>query len=249
MFDISELTKRLKLPTIQRLYDSEKQKATETNASYEEFLYNLLLSECDARQENQLKARVKNANFSQKKYLDDLDLDCLPLDGRNKLKSLKTLDFLRQGQNVILAGNPGTGKTHIATGLGILACLQGLKVWYVTVPTFVTMLKESASNRTLRQVENRFASYDLVILDELGYISFDREGAELLFTNLSLRAGIKSTIITTNLSFDNWKDIFVDPVMAAAITDRLTHRAYLVNMHGESYRLKETKDWIDSTTN
>ena len=249
MFDIAELTKRLKLPTIQRLYESEEQKATETNASYEEFLYNLLLSECDTRQENQLKARVKNANFPQKKYLDDLDLDCLPLDGRNKLKSLKTLDFLRQGQNVILAGNPGTGKTHIATGLGILACLQGLKVWYVTVPTFVTMLKESASNRTLRQVENRFASYDLVILDELGYISFDREGAELLFTNLSLRAGIKSTIITTNLSFDNWKDIFVDPVMAAAITDRLTHRAYLVNMHGESYRLKETKDWIDSTTN
>jgi len=246
MHDILELMGKLRLSTIKDTYEQEAEKATSNGASYQEYLYNLLLAEADAKQGMQLKARIKSANFPQKKYLDDLVFSCLPPDAQKKLKTLKTLDFVCRGQNVILAGNPGTGKTHIAIGLGILACLEGFKVWYATVPTFVTMLKESASNRTLRQIENRFANYDLVILDELGYISFDKEGAELLFTNLSLRAGLKSTIITTNLSFDDWKSIFTDPVMTAAITDRLTHKAYLVNMHGDSYRLRETQNWIDT---
>ena len=108
----------------------------------------------------------------------------------------------------------------------------------------MTQLRESHSQSTLRQLELKFEKYDLVICDEFGYVSFDKQGAELLFNHLSLRAGRKSTIITTNLSFDRWEEIFGDPVLTAALVDRLTHKAYLVNMNGESYRLKETKKMI-----
>lgn len=112
------------------------------------------------------------------------------------------------------------------------------------MPLLVNQLKESRSQKTLRAFENKFEKYDLVIADELGYISFDKEGAELLFTHLSLRAGRKSTLITTNLSFERWGEIFQDPIMTAAMIDRLTYKAYIVNMNGNSYRLKETKRWI-----
>jgi len=108
---------------------------------------------------------------------------------RETRKLLKTLDFIREGQNVILAGNPGTGKTHLAIALGIKACMEDYKVLFTTVPYLITKLKESRSLKTLRQIENQFLKYDLVICDELGYISFDKEGSELLFSNLSLRTG------------------------------------------------------------
>jgi len=128
--------------------------------------------------------------------------------------------------------------------LGIKACLKGYKVLFTAVPILINQLKESRSEKSLRAFENRFEKYDLVIADELGYISFDKEGSELLFTNLSLRAGRKSTIITTNLSFERWGEIFKDPVMTAAMIDRLTHKAYIVNMNGNSFRLKETREWM-----
>lgn len=188
--------------------------------------------------------RIRLAEFTHKKYLEDLVVEDLPEDAQKKLKLLKTLDFIREGRNVILAGNPGTGKTHMAIGLGMKACLEGYKVWFTTVPLLVNRIKECRAEQTLRLFQNRFEKYDLVIADEMGYISFDKEGAELLFTHLSLRAGRKSTIITTNLSFERWGEIFQDPVMTAAMIDRLTHQSYIVNMNGNSYRMKETKEWL-----
>ncbi|GAE94700.1 mobile element protein [Gracilibacillus boraciitolerans JCM 21714] len=124
------------------------------------------------------------------------------------------------------------------------ACLAGYRVFFATVPSFINQLKAHRSERTLRSFELKFEKYDLVILDELGYISFDKEGAELLFSHLSLRAGRKSTIITSNLSFINWQDIFHDSVLTAALTDRLTHRSYVLNMNGNSYRMRETEEWL-----
>ena len=132
----------------------------------------------------------------------------------------------------------------IATGLGIKACLEGYRVFFTTVPLLINQLKKARGASTLRSFELRFEKYDLVIADELGYISFDRQGSELLFTNLSLRAGRKSTIITTNLSFERWDEIFLDPVITAAMIDRLTYKSYMVNMNGPSYRMKETKEWM-----
>lgn len=124
--------------------------------------------------------------------------------------------------------------------------MAGYKVFFTSVPTVITQLKESRSQQTLRAFQNKFEKYDLVICDEFGSISFDKEGAELLFTHLSLRAGRKATIITTNLSFDRWQEVFGDPVLTAAMVDRLTCKAYIVNMTGNSYRLQETQEWMKS---
>ncbi len=159
-----------------------------------------------------------------------------------KLPVLETLDFIAAGQNIILGGSPGTGKTHIAIGLGIKACQAGHTVLFTTVSRLLTQIRESHSSRSLRTLELKFEKYDLVICDEFGYISFDKPGAEMLFNHLSLRTGIKSTIITSNLAFDKWNDVFGnDTVLTAALLDRLTHKAHLVNMNGKSFRMKETK--------
>ena len=177
--------------------------------------------------------------------LEDIDAVIPAHSAIDIWERIKTLrERGRQGRNIILAGNPGTGKTHISIGLGIKACLSGYKVLFTTVPRLITKIKESRSEKTLRYLENRFEKYDLVICDEFGYISFDKEGAELLFSHLSLRAGIKATIITTNLSFDRWSEIFGDTVLTAAMVDRLTHKAYVINMNGNSYRTKETLEML-----
>lgn len=241
---VIEYSKELKLPMIRKYMEEHVQEAMQRDASYEEFLAHLLQKECDARREASRYNRIRLAEFTHKKYLEDLVVEDLPEDAQKKLKLLKTLDFIREGRNVILAGNPGTGKTHMAIGLGMKACLEGYKVWFTTVPLLVNRIKECRAEQTLRLFQNRFEKYDLVIADEMGYISFDKEGAELLFTHLSLRAGRKSTIITTNLSFERWGEIFQDPVMTAAMIDRLTHQSYIVNMNGNSYRMKETKEWL-----
>jgi DNA replication protein DnaC len=241
---IREISKQVRLPGIRRYMVEEIEEANTKNLSYEEFLYHLLLKEYDLRLENSMKNRIRLANFPYKKHLEDLSIEDLPHDAKKRLKVLTSLDFIEKGQNVILAGSPGTGKTHLAIGLGIKACLAGYQVLFATVPLLVNQLKESRSENILRRVEARFEKYDLVIADELGYISFDKEGSELLFTHLSLRAGRKSTIITTNLSFERWDEIFLDSVMTAAMIDRLTHKSYMLNMNGNSYRLKETKEWL-----
>ena len=242
---IGDYCKELRLPAMRRNFEEDVREANLKNYTYEEFLYYLLQRERDLRRENGKKNRIRLANFPMKKHLEDLVVMELSEDARRKLKTLSSLEFIKTGQNVILAGNAGTGKTHIAIGLGIKACMEGYKVLFTTVPLLVNQLKESRSARVLRAFENKFEKYDLVIADELGYISFDREGSELLFTHLSLRAGRKSTIVTTNLSFERWEEIFKDPVMTAAMIDRLTHKSYIVNMNGNSYRLKETKRWLE----
>lgn len=243
--EILQYSKDLKLPVVRQNFQELIKEANQKDASYEEFLAQILQKEWDVRQENAQYNRIRRAEFPFKKYLEDLSIYELPEDAQKKYKHLKTLEFIKEGRNLILAGNPGTGKTHMAIGLGLKACMEGYKVWFTTVPLLINQIKESRSERTLRAFQNRFDKYDLVIADEMGYISFDKEGAELLFTHLSLRAGQKSTIITTNLSFERWGEIFQDPVMTAAMIDRLTHQAYLVNMNGNSYRMKQTKEWLE----
>ena len=242
--NIIEYSKELRLPAIRKNLEDNFLDAVKNNLSYEQFLHGLLQKEYDARIENGKLNRIRIAAFPAKKYLEDLKVEELPQDAQKKLNILKTLDFIKNGQNVILAGPPGTGKTHISIGLGIKAALEGYRVFFTTVPLLINQLKEARGASTLRSFELRFEKYDLVIADELGYISFDKEGSELLFTNLSLRAGRKSTIITTNLSFERWDEIFLDPVITAAMIDRLTHKSYMVNMNGSSYRMKETKEWL-----
>jgi DNA replication protein DnaC len=243
--DIYKYSSDLRLTIIKQCFEEQIKEANQKDASYEEFLSLLLQKEWDSRQETAQYNRIRRAEFPYKKHLEDLSINDLPEDAQKKYKHLKTLEFIKEGRNLILAGNPGTGKSHMAIGLGMKACMVGYKVWFTTVPLLINQIKECRSERTLRAFQNRFEKYDLVIADEMGYISFDKEGAELLFTHLSLRAGQKSTIITTNLSFERWGEIFQDPIMTAAMIDRLTHQSYLVNMNGNSYRMKQTKQWLE----
>ena len=234
--EIKEYCNILKLKGVKENFEVLMEEADD----YELFLHKLLEKEIDARDERLVEARIRNAHFPYKKYIEDLDMRALPPAMQARLPELNTLSFIEKGQNVILTGNPGTGKTHISIGLGIKACMAGYKVLFTTIPLLITRLKECHSAKTLTYFERKFEKYDLVIADELGYISFDKEGAELLFTNLSLRASRKSIIITTNLSFERWEEIFGDPVITSAMVDRLTHKAHIIDMMGDSYRLKET---------
>ncbi|SCM55777.1 Insertion sequence IS21 putative ATP-binding protein [Petrimonas mucosa] len=242
---ITAYSKELRLPVFRRDYKELATEAARQGLDYEAYLVMLMEREYELRLENRKKAQIRNARFPSKMYLSDLERDQLPPGAREKLPLLERLDFIPAARNVILSGNPGTGKTHIAIGLGLKACMQGYKVLFTTVHRLLTQLRESHSGRTLKQVEAQFEKYDLVICDEFGYVSFDKQGSELLFNHLSLRTGRKSTIITTNLGFDRWEEIFGDPVLTAALVDRVTHKAYLVNMSGDSYRLKETEKMMN----
>lgn len=240
------ICKDLRLPSIRKIIQDE---TFEDPAQAFEVLLQVLEQEKADRQVRAKQNRIRTANFPQKKLLEELKVEELPDQAKQKLPHLKSLDFIKEGHNVVLTGSSGTGKTHIAIGLGMEACLAGYRVFFATVPSLINQLKEHRSERTLRSFELKFGKYDLVVLDELGYISFDKEGAELLFSYLSLRAGRKSTIITSNLPFTKWQDIFHDPVLTAALTDRLTHKSHVVNMIGPSYRMKETEAWIKMSGN
>ena len=234
--EIRELCHTLRLNAVAEHFEEY----TAGSADFSEYLLRLLRSQAEQKDQKAIEQRIRGANFPYRKYLEDLELNCLPEGIRQRLPELMTLDFIREGRNVILTGNPGTGKTHTAIGLGIRACEAGYKVLFTTIPYLVTELKESHNRQKLTAYERKFRKYDLVIADELGYVSFDQEGADLLFNNLSQRVGLKSTIITSNLSFEEWDQVFGGPAITGAMVDRLTFGALLVDMQGESYRLRET---------
>lgn len=238
--DIQVLVNELKFKSLDCKLEELLEDAIKGHWTNETLLYNMFSKE-KLRKEKQLKqAMVKRANFPQMKYLASLERKELPETMQIVLPKLETLEFIKDGRNVVLVGNPGTGKTHIAIGLGIEACKQGYKVLFTTIHELLTRIKETRSHRTLRQFEMTFIKYDLVICDELGYINLTKENADMLFNLLSLRAELKATMITTNLAFDKWQIVFADKVLTGAIVDRLTHKAYVVNMNGLSYRTKET---------
>jgi DNA replication protein DnaC len=241
---IDYYSRQLRLPAFRNEYISLAEQTATNNETYEDFLLKLMIIEHDQRIIRRRTQRIRRAGFPYIKQLSDLITKELPKDAQDKLQSLQRLDFLKQGQNVILSGNPGTGKSHIAIGLAIQACNKDYSVLFTTIPRLITQINEARSSKTLRLIESKFEKYDLVVCDEFGYISFDKHAAEILFTHLSLRAGRKSTIITTNLGFDRWVEIFGDQILTAAMVDRLTHKAILVNMNGQSFRVKESQNLL-----
>ncbi len=239
---IRKAATELKLPLWRDALDSYISRFAAESWTIQHLMAVMMQDQLRMRADNRRRALIKRADFPQLKYMGELLVDELPEDARAALPVLQSLDFIRQGRNVVLYGNPGTGKTHIATALGIEACAHGMTVMFTSVPRLITLIKEARQERTLRTLENKFINYDLVICDEFGYVSCDKEAGELLFNHLSLRAGKKSIIVTTNLAFNRWNEIIADKVLVTALVDRLTHKAMLVNMTGESFRMKETKN-------
>lgn len=243
--DISEIAYELKLPYIRKNSKLLIDEANHTKMSYLDFLTVILEREFILRRENSIKTRLRTAKFPLKKYLEDFDISKYEAEYRIKFEELNRLDFISLKENIILIGSPGSGKTHYSIGLGIKACMEGKTVLFISVPNLIIEIKEAMSRNQLTTYRRKFEKYDLVILDELGYISFDKSGCEILFNLLSNRNDKGSIIITTNLTFDRWEEIFKDPMLTGAIVARLAYKAHIMDISREtSHRYEETVSWF-----
>jgi DNA replication protein DnaC len=241
---IKEHSRELLLTYISRNYQLHIDEAMNTAMPYDEFTDSLLLREVEYRRENRLKKRLSAAKFPYRKYPVDFDKTRYGKKTEKLINSFAALNFIGNGENIILIGNPGVGKSHLAIALGIEACMHDMRVLFAKIPNLVTETREAMSSNQLSAYRKKFEKYDLVILDELGYVSFDKDGNEMLFNLLSGRNDTGSVIITTNLVFERWDEVFKDPVLTGALVDRLAHKSFVMDMSGESYRIKETKEWM-----
>jgi DNA replication protein DnaC len=242
---IDEMCKTLRLSFIRGSYETICADAERSGWKPLKFLQELLLGEVEQRTNNGVVRRIREARFPVKKYLVDFDRTKYAAEFVRKFDELETLQFITNKENIILIGTPGAGKTHYATALGIAACLRGKSVLFVSAPDLVIELKEKFSNRQFTAFRHKFERYDLVILDELGYVSFDKDGSELLFNLLSARHTKGSVVVTTNLTFDRWTDVFGDATLTGAMVDRLAHKAHVLDISREKGgRLEETLSWL-----
>jgi DNA replication protein DnaC len=230
--------KQLKLPTVSR-YEEVLRQAENQGWGYEQFLCELLDREVNQRQLNQQVRRMRAARFPLKKSLDDFDFKNLSNVEEAVVWQLATGEFVDRHENIIMIGNPGTGKTHLSIGLGTRLCKQKYKVRFYTAANLVTELVEARDDHRLSRLEQKLEKMDLLIVDELSYLTFSKSQSELLFHLLSIRNERGSVIITTNLEFSRWGELFPDSMLTAALIDRLTHHAHILNMNGESYRFKQ----------
>lgn len=243
--NIVQMATELKLSYIKDNYELVLEEAKHTKMDYDTFLEVLLKNELLRRAENGVLRRLRTAKFPIKKYLEDFDRNKYGDEFKVKFEELEALQFIDNKENIILIGTPGAGKTHYAIGIGIKACLSGKSVLFVSVPNLIIELKEAMSQNQLNNYKRKFEKFDLVILDELGYISFDKTGCEILFNLLSNRNDKGSIIITTNLTFDRWEEIFKDTMLTGAIVDRLAHKAHILDISREtSHRFEETISWL-----
>lgn len=240
LFQLQENLKSLKLANMAHHLEKRLNQAEERGASYEEFLLDLSDLELQIRQQNREKRRLKDARFPLLKLLESFEFDEAPKLDRRLIGELARGDYIDQNRNVIFLGKSGTGKTHLATGLGIEACRQNKRVRFTTAYNLANELVEAREDRSLSRLIGKYARYDLLIIDELGYIPFSKEGAELLFQVFAERHERGAVIITTNLGFASWTEVFGDPNMTAALLDRVTHKAHIIECVWESYRLRQT---------
>jgi DNA replication protein DnaC len=238
--------KSLRLPTINSCLEAHIRSALENSTSYEEFLLQLTDNELQVRNEKRHQRFLKEAKFPILKPLETFITAQTPdLDVR-LIKELSSCDFIKSAQNVIFLGKSGTGKSHLATALGMKACELGYRTRFVTGCSLANELLEARDERRLSRILKRYFRVDLLIVDELGYVPFSKEGAELLFQVLAERYEKGAVMITSNLGFADWTRVFGDQAMTAALLDRLTHKARIINCNWQSYRLKQSMDERDS---
>jgi DNA replication protein DnaC len=232
--------KQLRLPAMQAEFEKLAREAANGNESYEQFLLRLTELEVAARSANVIKARIKAAGFPVHKDFDTFDFTVVPGLNKPKVLELSRGDWLAERYNCCLIGNSGTGKTHVATALGLAACRQGRRVRFFTAAALVNRLEQAQKQYQLDRLLSQLDRTELLICDELGYLSFSRPGAELLFHVFADRYERRSLLLTSNLPFSEWTQIFQGERMTAALLDRLTHRCHIFEMNGESYRFRES---------
>ena len=233
---IKLLAKQLKLPTFANYMDVLRQ--AKTDADFSDLLLELLMAETNARQENQNRRRLKAAAFPYQKTLDDFDFSLLNESVSPVfIQELASGKFIDEHKNIVMIGNPGRGKTHISIAIGLKACLQGYRVLFKNAGSLSTELTEARDAYQLGRIERLLDKTDLLILDELSYMSFNKYESELLFKVISDRSERSSTIVTTNLPFSRWTELFENSTMVTALVDRLTFRSHVLDMSGPSYRL------------
>jgi len=232
--------KELKLTNMKQHLEQHLRQAREGGIDYTQFLLELTEIELHVRSNNREQRRIKEAKFPLLKPLESFDFEITPQLDKRLIRELATGDYLKTKRNIILMGKSGTGKTHLSTALGIEACRQGKRVRFITGYALANELIEARTDNDLTRIVRKYSRFDLLILDELGYVPFSKEGAELLFQVLAERHERGSVIITSNLGFANWTQVFGDANMTAALLDRLTHRAHIIECTWDSYRLKQS---------
>jgi DNA replication protein DnaC len=233
--------KQLKLPTMLRDYASVAAVCGRENASFETFLLRLCERELVERQQRATERRIKAAKFPTLKTIESFRFDAQPSINEALVRELLTCEFIDRRENVLLIGNSGTGKTHLATALGLAGCREGRKVRFFSVTGLVTGLLEAREDRKLERLLRQLGRQGLLILDELGYVPFTKAGAELLFEVVSRAYERQSLVVTTNLPFEQWAEVCGSQRLTGALLDRLTHRVHIIEANGESYRLRDSQ--------
>ena len=239
---ITAACKALFLPTIRTQAAPLAQAAARERLTHTAYLAEVLAAECDDRETRRRIRRVKEAKFPRTKRLEDFDTAAMPDLPPATLAHLATGTWIEAGEPLVLLGDSGTGKTHLLIGLGTAAAEQGRRVRYITTAALVNELAEAADNQQLSRLIGRYARLDLLCLDELGYVSLDSRGAELLFQIITEREERASIACATNAPFSEWGATFTDPRLAAAVVDRLTFNAHIINTGTDSYRLRTTRE-------
>jgi DNA replication protein DnaC len=234
---IEALATELRLPTVRSIYRKLAHEVTAQGGDYEAYLLALLRQEAEDRTTRRVQRRIKQARFPQLKLLGEIDFSAEAMVPKAQLMALADGHFVDEGRNIIALGNSGTGKTHVATGLGLACCQRGLRVRFYTAATLAAELQAAQDEHQLHRYLARFARWDLVILDEVGYLPLGRSGAELLFQALSARHESASTVVTSNLAFGDWIEVFHTERLTVALLDRVTDRAIILELNGPSYRL------------